>query len=100
MYSLILGVPPTFYYNLAAGASATFSINNPRYLLVWLSESSGRGITKLSLLTSLGENTIGASPSSGAEKLALSLDRTNNVLILTNNDSVSVGGKIVVLGRN
>ena len=75
----------------------TFSINSPRYLLVWLSESSGRGVTKLSLLTSSGEVIIGASPSSIAEEYALSLDRTNNVLKLTNNDSVSIGGKIVVL---
>ena len=77
----------------------TFSINSPRYLLVWLSESSGRGATKLSLVTLVGEVIIGATPSSGAEKFALSLDRLNNVLVLTNNDEVTIGGKIVVLGN-
>ena len=76
-----------------------FTVNQPRYLLVWLCESSGRGAMKLSFVMNNGETTIATTSSSTTEKFALSLNRTNNVLKLTNNDSVSIGGQIVVLGN-
>lgn len=96
----MLGVPLTFeYYSLAAGASVNFTVDQPRYLLVWLCESSGRGAMKLSFVLITGETTLGTTSSTLTEKFALSLDRTNNLLKLTNNDSVSIGGKIVVLGN-
>ncbi len=89
-------MPLTFQYSLDAGESASFvAPRTPRYVMLWLSESSGRGWQKLSFISSGVELIIKSSNENLASRLQISKEEGS--LVLTNNDVVKLGGIFVIL---
>ena len=89
-------MPQEYFFSITSGGDHSFS-QGVRYALVLITESSGRGFIKLSLLTVNGEIVIKASSDNHSNAISLSL--VSGMVKLANNDSITLGGKMIILEK-